>query len=132
MAAQQGAIIAEMAAATGDDFVLMGDFNATPSESPALPLTANGMLPLADDVDSKPVERTRAEGRYIDYALHTTGFSPRSRRQDPGVGDHDLVSHTFEVGCLEPTYARRPCRQLDPERCTTDEHWRLLWTPLLL
>ena len=143
LAALQGKRIIDRTASTGEDLLSIGDFNATPDESPALPYTSSGMLFLADDAAGTRPTRTRKDGRYrwIVYALHSLHVVPQTRGQVEGIVDHDLVYLEFEFNkpcfaCFacqplndhEPCFTCRPNVQLKIDSDLNSDGWDPVWT----
>ena len=86
-------VLFETMSILGEDVVFIGDWNNTPEEEPAITPARNGMLHLGDDVEGPSciLAPTRHNGRHIEYALHSFNV-------------HDLVTFTFKVANLEPTF----------------------------
>ena len=127
LAAAQGERIAARTKAYGGHAVIIGDWNAEPDQAPALPLTAGGAFFLCDEVMEMHPERTRPDGRYVDYAIATQQAVPQERVQHSGVADHDLVGYRWNVHELEPSYSRPPTRKLRKDATFTEEEWHDEW-----
>lgn len=128
LAALQGKRIIDRAASTGEDLLIIDDFNPAPDEAPAIPYTSSGMLFLADDAaDTMPI-RTRKDGCWIDYALHSLHVVPQARGLVKGLGDQDFVYYEFEFSRLEPCYARRSSVKVKIECNINNDEWDPAWT----
>lgn len=115
----------ELVAATGEDCLFVGDWNNTPEEEPAVAALRSGQLHLADDVAGpfQLHQPTRANGRHIDYALHTVNVVPSARNQVTGVADHDLVYYSFPVRPAEACLRVAPPRKLNATEKVDQQTW---------
>ena len=129
---ERGHLVANTLGATGEQFIMIGDWNELPDWGAAGDLQATGRLHCADEISTTPVVKTRnvERGRYIDYALHTGDLAFGSREQHPGLqgSDHDLIVYSLHVAPLEASWKRAPFT-----RCTadivTEENWHSAWAP---
>lgn len=117
----------------GGDTMIIGDWNRTPSQTPASTAVACGAFFLADEIDGSEEQPTRTlkgkKGRHIDYAIHTANVPVIARRQWPSSvkSDHDCVSYKIKVAPMPPRFGFGPTRALRTERDVTQEMWENAW-----
>ena len=111
--------------AAGEDFLWVGDWNATPEEQPAAKWQTCGTLRACDDVASSEVRPTREDGkRVIDYGMYGGDIHVTDRGQHKGMADHHLVTYTLECGALEETRAWQLRRKVqDGTEEVSPEDW---------
>lgn len=112
----------EWLASLGDHFIVHRRLPPPPGDNLGEWL-ASGRLRLADEAALDPVTttRTRAGGRYVDYAL-TRGVVAMRRVSEPGPADHDITCKLDNV-CTSAGW-RRPAVRALAEAEVTDEAWQ--------
>ena len=117
---------------TGEDFLIMGDWNEQEDEGTMVHYLTTGGVKAANDVDRRGVKPTSHGGagkRIIDYGVLYGDVEVRGRQQEAGVGvTHDRV--VYEVNMGKPP---RQCRwgpTVELERVPPAEkesRWRAEW-----
>ncbi|CAE7419819.1 unnamed protein product [Symbiodinium sp. CCMP2592] len=105
-------------ASTGEECVLLGDYNLTAQHAPLSEVRALGTWRLADEVVlgdcvMPPTRRDKHGqpcGRCVDFALSTAGLPALARQQNRGPADHDLVSYDFSFARDLRSVPRAPGR----------------------
>ena len=126
-------------ASTGEECVLLGDYNLTAQHAPLSEVRALGTWRLADEVVlgdcvMPPTRRDKHGqpcGRCVDFALSTVGLPALARQQNRGPADHDLVSYDFSFARDLRSVPRAPGRL--PLASTVEavsvESWNECWAP---
>ena len=127
-----GAAVLRTLAATGEDGMVIGDFNRTRFQSPAAEVLAAGTYRAADAVVAMDtIQSTRSDtpgGRYIDYGLCTPSFSIKGREQHKGIeGHHDLIIYECPWSRGEPVYKRRKAQSTSVAEPVTSGVWQEIW-----
>jgi hypothetical protein len=131
-AVELGEAILEAAAQRGEERMIIGDWNRTPFQSPAVGTLATGGLSAADEVVGlESISCTRhgkdgTDGRFIDYALVSRSVRVLHREQRRGVADHDLVAYGIASNRREKIWQWREARRLGEEKIS-GEAWDEAW-----
>ena len=121
---------------SGEDYLILGDWNGTPFELPLASLLAAGSARWADDnwqFESQGTTRTSTGriGRHIDYGVHSDRVRILQREQHLGPADHDLIVYTVDADRGDPGRRRlRPAPVLPPEDAQQDDatdKWTETW-----
>ena len=123
-------------AQTGEDCMIMGDFNLEASQWPISAALACGRWRSCDEdllgssiPGTHRAENGQATARCIDFALCTPHVCAFARNQARGLADHDLVSYDLRLDSqYDPVWAMpaAPPLVLAP---VADEAWDHVWAP---
>ena len=120
--------VVEWARGTGEEFVLLGDWNRTEDSHPLAGLLAKGVVWSMDGGQCSRDGTHRRGGRltsHIDFGLAAPRLLVDSRLQRLGVADHDMVCYRLR-GFPEETHLRwQPQRRLLLQAGAVD--WEAVW-----
>ena len=126
-------------ASTGEECVLLGDFNLTAQHAPVSEVRALGAWRYADetvlgDCIMPPTRRDKHGlpcGRCVDFALSTVGLPALARQQARGPADHDLVAYDFGIARDLRAVPRAPSRLslVDSLEVVSSDSWHERWAP---
>ena len=119
----------EWLATTGEDWVLMGDFNREQSQFPIAHFLSAGQAYACDPptatCGTRRDEHGVLETRRIDYGL-AKGVISKCVQQQRGVADHDLVAYNFGCCRFQAPLSWPPRRSLGGE--ITEDAWLQAWS----
>ena len=117
----------EWARGTGEDFVLLGDWNRREDAFPLAGLLAKGVVWTMDGGQCPRSGTYRRGGlltTHIDFGLASPRLPVDERRQWMGVADHDLVGYRLQGYPDETVWRWQPQRRLLPEARVD---WETVW-----
>lgn len=134
LASRTAEAVFEWAAGTGEDWMVIGDYNLPKAHWPMSMALAGGLLWDIDGAVAEPSSVTGTTRRpngeltnnVIDYLLASKNLNFTARTQLKGVADHDLVYYHLLID--DPvTCFRWPQHSLLKEVSVSDESWNSWW-----
>ena len=122
--------LVEWATSTGEDCIIMADWNREPKQQPLGNLLASGTIyaldpdPFFNDLGTHRMENGVYTGKTIDYGISSVGIGSASRLQRLGPADHDLVAYDIPLKGTRRGWRWQPRRLLDGEAIFD---WNKLW-----
>ena len=114
---------------TGEDYVVLGDYNREPEEFPLEGMMAVGaVFPMNTAYVPEHGTHRNADGEltgvHLDYGIASPRVQVGRRHQGPPVADHDLVAYDLPQGSPTTRWRWQPRLGLDTGRGDT---WHEVW-----
>ena len=122
--------VVEWAATTGEDYIIMADWNREPKQQPLGNLLASGAIfaldpdPFFNELGTHRLESGVYTGKTIDFGIASVGIGTTSRLQRLGPADHDLVAYDIPLQGTRRGWRWQPRRLL---HCEATFDWHELW-----
>ena len=114
--------LVEWATGTGEDYIILADWNREPKEQPLCNMLAAGAVyaldpdPHFDGMGTHRLEDGTYTGKTIDFGIASVGIGAHSRTQRLGPADHDLVAYDIPLTGTRRGWRWQPRRLLDGEK----------------
>ena len=122
--------IIDWVANTGEDYVILGDWNREQKQQPLCGMIAAGAVNALDTdpsfggVGTHRLECGTYTGRVIDYGISSMGVSASARMQCLGPADHDLVAYDIPLKGTRRGWKWQPRRKLHKD---VELNWAEVW-----